>query len=46
MNKGAQELRNEAYKSNKLAEDLYKHIEYTNKGVNEISTKAEKISKK
>ena len=46
MNKGAQELRNEAYKSNKLAEDLHKHIEYTNKGVNEISTKAEKISKK
>lgn len=46
MNKGAKVLRNEAIKSKQIAEDLEKHMNYTDKGVEEITIRAKKILKK
>lgn len=46
MNKGAKVLKNEAIKSKQIADDLEKHMNYTNKGVEEITTKARKILNK
>lgn len=46
MNKGAKVLKNEAIKSKQIAEDLEKHMNYTDKGVEEITIKARKIINK